>query len=401
MKILQICNKPPFPPVDGGAIAMNNTTLALLNKGVDVKVLSISTQKHPVEISKIPLDYINKTRFEHVFIDTSVKIKDAFFNLFTNKSYNIERFISTDFESKIKEILNKENFDVILIESLFITPYISEIKKNTTAKIILRAHNIEHKIWQRFSKNSSNFIKKYYLAMLAKRLKKYEVEVIKSIDGIIAMTNIDLLEFKKLGYKKTITSIPVGYEFTSENNQNLFHQAEKKSLFHIASMDWMPNVEGLDWLLNDVWDKVIAKNPDAKLYIAGRNMPQKYYEKQKKGIVVVGEVPDAKEFYKSKQIMLVPLKSGSGMRIKIIEGMALGKVIISTAIGAEGITCTHNENILIGKNANDFANLINQCISDESFCEKIGENSKQFIQNNYNNQTMGQKMIDFFKTIPQ
>ena len=154
MNILQICNKPPFPAVDGGAIAMNNTTQGLLNNGHKVTVLAISTPKHPVNYENLPEEYIKNTNFQTVFIDTSIRLRDAFFNLFTKKSYNIERFISVGFTQQLQKILTRESFDIVIIESLFVAPYISTIKSISNAKIVLRAHNVEHKIWERISKNS-------------------------------------------------------------------------------------------------------------------------------------------------------------------------------------------------------------------------------------------------------
>ena len=94
MRILQICNKPPFPAVDGGAIAMNNVTQGLINKGCSIHVLTITTPKHNVNINELPKSYVEKTNFQSVYIDTSIKIKDAFLNLFSKRSYNIDRFIN-------------------------------------------------------------------------------------------------------------------------------------------------------------------------------------------------------------------------------------------------------------------------------------------------------------------
>ena len=122
MRILQICNKPPYPAVDGGAIAMNNTTQGLIANGHIVNVLAITTPKHPVSKKLLPKDYINKTNFRSVFIDTSIRLKDVFINLFSSKSYNIERFISVNFTIELKKVLKENEFDIVIIESLFVTP---------------------------------------------------------------------------------------------------------------------------------------------------------------------------------------------------------------------------------------------------------------------------------------
>jgi len=396
MRILQICNKPPFPAVDGGAIAMNNVTQGLMNKGCIVNVLTITTPKH--NISTLPKAYVEKTNFQSVFIDTTIKAKDAFFNLFSNKSYNIERFISNDFSKKLSEILKEqENFDFIIIESLFVTPYIKTIKKYSKAKIILRAHNVEHKIWERISSNTKNILKKKYIDLLAKRMKNYEISIFNKLDAICAMTNIDVDSFKALGFKKQIASIPTGYIL--DEIKHTEEPIDEFSVFHIASMDWLPNTEGVDWFIKNVWNKVNKAIPTSHLYLAGRDMPQSYYELNKKSITTVGPVESAKEFFLSKHIMVVPILSGSGMRIKIIEGMALGKVIISTTIGAEGINCTNKKNILIADTPKAFSSAIIKCLNDKSFCEEISKNAKQLIVEEYSNESISIRMMDFFKQL--
>ena len=146
MKILLLCNKSPYPPKEGGPIAMNSIIEGLINANNQVKVLAINTNKYFTDIEKIPSDYRKKTNIEAVYIDLSIKPLDAFFNLFTNKSYHVERFITKDFENKLIEILKNEKFDIIQFETLYITPYIKTISKYSKAKIVLRSHNIEHLI---------------------------------------------------------------------------------------------------------------------------------------------------------------------------------------------------------------------------------------------------------------
>lgn len=397
MKILQICHKPPYPAVDGGAIAMNNVTQGLLQNGHEVKVVTISTPKHPVDLNELSKEYRENTNFETVYIDTSIKLKDAFLNLFSNRSYNVDRFISLNFSNKLQEILQANTFDIILIESLFVTPYIETIKRFSKAKIVLRAHNVEHKIWERISMNTKNPIKKKYIDFLAKRMKSYEIEVFNELDGICAMTNVDVDEFKSLGYKKSITSIPTGYIL--EGKKETAIASEENSIFHIASMDWLPNVEGVDWFLNEVWDKVQKNAPSSKLYLAGREMPEKYYNLQNPNIETVGPVKSAREFFLAKDIMIVPILSGSGMRIKIIEGMALGKVIIATTIGAEGINCTSGKNILIADTPEEFSKAIIKCLNDKEFSKNIGDNAKKLIEEEYSNDTISERMVHFFQSI--
>jgi len=397
MKILQICNKVPFPPNEGGSIAMNLLTDGLLNADCEVKVLAINTKKHFVDIQTLPAQYRKKTNIEAVFIDRSLKAINAFLNLFTSKSYHIERFISNDFKKKLIEILNNDCYDIIQLETLYVCPYIETIRNNSNAKIIYRAHNIEHLIWERTYKNIRNIVKRAYLKILTKRLKRFEITVLNKIDGIAAITQCDAELLAELGCNKPIVNIPVGFYLNSlpEKNSNY----EFPSLFHIGSMNWIPNIEGIKWFINKVWMKFNEQHPHIKFYIAGRHMPDCFKNLEDINIVNLGEVDNAYLFMQSKAIMIVPLLSGSGMRVKIIEGMANGKTIITTSIGAEGINYENNKNILIADTPAQFIEAIKYCIANKNNIDTIGNNAKLLIENEYDNAKIVLNLIDFYKKV--
>ena len=397
MNILLICNKSPYPPKEGGPIAMNTIVEGLIDSGHKIKVLAVNSFKYSVDINSIPDDYKEKTQIEGIFLDLRIKPLDAFLNLFSSKSYHVQRFISKEFEEKIIEILSKNKYDIIQLETLYVTPYIETIRKHSDAKIVLRAHNIEHLIWDRITQATKNPIKKFYLSHLSKTLKKYELDALDKFDGIAAITKTDADFFKKTGTKTPIVDIPFGI------NLNKFQlsdgEYEFPSLFHIGSMNWMPNEEGIDWFLNKVWDLIYKKMPDLKIYLAGREMPDWLINYKKTNVEVVGEVENAQDFINSKAIMIVPLFSGSGIRIKIIEGMALGKAIISTRLGAEGIHYEDNKNILIANTPEEFVIQIEKCIKSKELCETIGFYARKIIEEEYDNKMIMKRLVEFYKEI--
>ncbi|MGQ0829067.1 MAG: glycosyltransferase [Bacteroidota bacterium] len=394
MKILQLCHKVPFPPKDGGCIAINNLTTGLINEGHQVKVLAINTPKHFTDIQALPADYRNKTNIEAVFIDTDVKILPAFLNLFTDRSYNIERFYSRLFEQKLIDVLSKERFDIVQLESLYTSMYVQTIRKHSKAKIVLRSHNIEHQIWERTTNSTANFLKKWYLNLLTGRLKKYELNSLTAFDAIASITEGDSAYLKKQGVIYPIDTFPFGIDLQHITSKS--KPEECISVFHIGAMDWAPNVEGIKWFLKYSWPKLQIKHPDLKLYLAGRNMPAELNTIAIKNVIVEGEVADSHTFMNSKGIMIVPLLSGGGMRVKIIEGMALGKTIVSTSIGAEGIDCTNNTNIVIADDPINFAEAISNCILDKTFFETIGNNAKNLAVQKYNNIDICNRLSNFY-----
>jgi len=376
---------------------MNLITEGLLQSNHQVKILAVNTSKHFVDVNQLPDSYRKSTSVETVFIDTTVKPLHAFFNLFTNKSYHISRFISDDFGKRLADILQSDTFDIVQLESLYVCPYIEIVRKYSAAKIVYRAHNIEHLIWERIYKSSANVLKKWYLKILTHRLKKYEISILNKVDGIASITDFDAGILKKMGCTKPIVTIPIGINDHAANAN--FSSYEFPSFFHIGSMNWIPNTEGIRWFISNVWFPFHKEYPDIRFYLAGRHMPD--YFKKLEGIQVIniGEVPDASVFMQSKAVMIVPLLSGSGMRVKIIEAMANSKAIISTTIGAEGINCTAGENILLADTPGEFLKAMKKCVSDKGYTDKIARNARLLVENEYYNTKIIATLIEFYKKI--
>jgi len=399
LKILQFCNKPPYPPKDGGAIGMHNVSQSYIDRGYDLQILSVNSEKHNVDIHSLPKEYLNTTNFEAVKLDLSVNIWTAFVNLFyTQKSYNISRFFSKKMDDKLSDILKSNTFDVIQIESIFLKEYLPTIRKYSKAKVVLRAPNVEFIIWQRLAEIEKSFLKRFYLNILAKRLKAEEIETFKMVDAIYTVTERDMTIIQSFGVKVPITFVPTGIDVTKDINTSEI-DVDYPSLFHLGALDWMPNQEAIKWLLDNVWPEVHKRIPELKFYIAGRRPPKWLLDINVDGVVVVGEVDDAAKFIKSKAIMPVPLFSGSGMRVKIIEAMMLKKAVVSTTIGIEGIIHKDNENVLIADTAEEFVKSIILLASDKMEYQKICNNAKANVERYYSNDIITKKLSEFIEKI--
>jgi len=394
MKILQLCNKPPLPAVDGGCIAMNNITQGLLDAGHEVKIISIATHKHPFKENTYDPNYLRKTRFEAVYVETKVNIVDAFSSLVTSDNYNISRFFSTDFDRTLMNILKMEKFDIIHLESLFMTPYIGSIRRFSKAKVILRSHNLEYMIWQRSAESTGNRAKRVYLNYLAKQLKQYEVNVIDQVDGIAAISKSDAEKYAAFGCEKPLETIPFGIDVADYRPTDL-SLMNRNSIFHLGAMDWKPNVEGVMWFA----EKVFPKLKEVNLHLAGRKMPKWFSESIDSSIHNHGEVIDALTFMDQFPIMIVPLFSAGGMRVKIIEGMAMKKAVISTSVGAEGINVTDGENILIANSKEEFIKVINKVNKDKALLHRIQENGRKLVELEYNNSILTERLVQFYDNV--
>ena len=306
MKVLQLCNKPPYPSVDGGTLAMNSITQGLLAAGCDVRVLSMYSDKHPVLEPRMDEAYRSATRFEAVYVDLNLHPLDATVALLCGESYHVKRFINKDFSRKLVQVLQNGQFDVVHVESLFLTPYLPLVRQHSSARVVLRAHNVEHMIWKRVASSERNPFKRWYLKHLSLTLAAYEREHINDYDGVISITENDSQLFRQMGCRRPMVAIPFG--ITPEMPAQV--DEEPWTLYHLGSMDWMPNQEGVKWFLHQVWPMVHERMPQWTLYLAGRRMPPELMNLDMEGVRVVGEVPDAMYFMASKQINVVPLLSG-------------------------------------------------------------------------------------------
>jgi glycosyltransferase involved in cell wall biosynthesis len=396
MKILQVTNKVPYPVKDGGAIACMNLTRGFSLLGHQVTILAMNTVKHHITLGEMPESVKELAEFRLVNVPARISPVSALFNLlFSKKPYNATRFISKTFAEELKKILQENEYDIIQLEGLYVCPYIPVIRANSKAKVIYRAHNIEHEIWSRTAIMAHGF-EKWYLKNLSKRIKRFETQILNKYDLLVPITGRDGAILNKLGNTKPVHISQTGIDSSVliPNSKNLNHP----TLFHIGSLEWSPNQEGLIWFFENCWDAIREKYPDLQFFVAGRNAPP-WFQRMLNlpNVVFKGEVADAYEFMNSKSIMVVPLFSGSGMRIKIIEGMALGKPIVTTPVGTEGISTTSGKNIIITTDAEGFVQSISDLIENREYFDKISRNAIEYIHENFDNLSSAGALIEFYK----
>lgn len=394
MKVLILTKKFPYPPKDGESIAVDSLTRSLHKLGCEITLLSMNTTKHFVEVEKVEKEMPQYQRVETSTVDNAIKPLAALKNLFSDRSYHIERFDDDRYREKLKAIVQQDAFDIVLLETIYLAPYIDTIRANSHSSIVLRAHNIEHEIWDRIADQTTQPLKKWYLSLLVRRLQRYEYDQAKKVDGLVAFTDRDMEKFERAGFTEDRLVVPIGID--TERYTAMPIDSAECSIGFIGSLDWQPNIEGLLWFVESVWPIVIARYPDAECHIAGRNPSEKILNLSQKGIVVHGEVEDAQAFVKTHPISIVPLLSGSGMRVKILEAMALERCIISTSVGAEGII---SDGLLIADTVKTFAERLIELLSDPKKIYDLGHKARSVVMQHYDSKSNAQRLHQFLVKI--
>jgi len=376
---------------------MLNIAEMMHSQGLEVKILAMETHKHSAPERGYPSEFKKIFAPESVFVETKVKILNALSNLlFSKESYHLLRFKNKNFEQKLFSILKEYKPDVVVLDSLFTSGYIDVIKINSKAKIIYRAHNIEYIIWQEIAAKTKSFFKKYYLEIQSSRLKNEELIAIAKCDGILAITGKDADFFSKHVKHKKIMTLPFTVNISEYNVEKNHHE---KSLFFIGAMDWYPNLEGVKWFIDIVWNEVLKKHPTAKFYLAGKAMPDRLKNLEHINIINLGEVPNAKEFMQKAPLMIAPIFSGGGLKIKMIEAMAMGKIVVCNPQAAFGIPVTHQKDVLFAHSSTEFIALINEQFSTSKLPNNIGENARALIVSHFNTVSKSNELALFLRSL--
>jgi glycosyltransferase involved in cell wall biosynthesis len=164
--------------------------------------------------------------------------------------------------------------------------------------------------------------------------------------------------------------------------------------YHLGAMDWIPNREGMRWFLEEVWPKIHNAIPRFEFYYAGRNMPQEFVEMNIEGVHCVENVDSAPEFIADKKILIVPISSGGGIRVKILEAMAAGKVVITTPDGIKGIEAKAGEHYLMARKPEDFVRLVRWCLLNKEKAQQMAERGRQLVSTKYEYGSVIKTVID-------
>jgi len=397
VRILQLTKKFPYPAKDGESVAILAMAKGYAIGGHSVDLMAMNTLKHHVDTnSQSGIDEYYKNSWQ-TDVDTGVNAKDAFINLFTSQSYNIERFNIASYSNNLRKVLKANSYDVVQLETVYLTPYIDVVRAHSDALIILRSHNIENEIWYNLSKSEPNLVRKWYYNLCYKRLKRYEIDHVGDYDMILAITDRDKDKYKSISSKLRIFTAQVGIDLSKYNQVEMSEDCT--CIGYIGSLDWRPNIEGLNWFFKNVWPDIFNEFPNMSFHLAGRNANPDFVSKLPVGVEFFGEIADAPTFIAELDGVVVPLMSGSGIRIKILESMAMSKTVFSTNKGFEGIDITDMENAIKFNDSKDMISKFRRWKKDAGLKKKINSNSLNLISENFDIATINRDIITELKNI--
>ncbi len=380
IRVLQLSPQFPFPSDDGGKISIASILKCFAAKGFDVDFVSYKSDKiHPTDIQEAE-KYANVFFIEHSTKNTPKRIFDS---IFSRTSLYIGKHINSSVQHQLKQIIGNNHYDFIHADHSSMCLLGLYAKSITNAPLGLRLHNVEHKIWLRYADSLKKFSPKgMYIRHQAKLLANDEKFLFPQADICFPITDVDKSDAMQIAPNGNYVTAPAGvYPEEWQIDPSICRNPREIIIATVYS--WVHNVDGVLWFIENVLPKVREIYLDVTLTLIGKNPPSIFTKYADKGVNILGYVHKVQPYLNKAALYIAPLFVGSGIRIKILEAMAIGLPVVATSIASEGIT-GHDENgLFIRDGIEEWVNAIIKLLEKPDITTLIRPKAQEFIRENY------------------
>ena len=396
LKILFLSPTVPFPLTDGGRIRVFNLLKQIATKN-DVTLLALETQPTDAEgVSQLQQLGIQVHLVPNAPTLPPVSFGTLVTAFFKRQPITVARYDLPAYRQKLQELVATETFDLVHYEMFHTAQFHTEARLPS----VLSQQNVDSAIWRRLCRETVNPFYKfaYWTQQLA--FQRYERVLSPKFDAVTCTSDIDATVFERHCRADVIEIIPNGVDIT--HYQPDVSSEVPAHLIYIGSMDWYPNEDAVGFFADEVLPRIQERVPDVRFSIVGGN-PSARVQKlaERKGVVVTGRVPEIKPYFAEATVFVVPLRIGSGTRLKILEALAMGKAIVSTSVGAEGLDLKDGEEIFIADEPTVFADAVIRLLTDTSLRRRIGENGRARVERDYDWRSIGEKLHSLYTKISE
>jgi glycosyltransferase involved in cell wall biosynthesis len=391
MRILLLTPTLPYPLDTGGRIVVFNTIkhLAKRHEIFLVSLIQEGQKKHVPFLN----DYC--VSVETVLKDISFSKKGLFLNLFSPIPYNMVRYHSREMEEKLKEIIPKHQFDLMQIEHLHMAQYAMFAGR---IPVILRQHNVESVMMERYYKYAFNTLERMYAYFQWMKLLRYERKICLKSDLVITLSKADEGHIKRLSPQINTEVVSCGVDFEYFNSP--FLPRKKDKIIYVGGLFFRPAFEAISYFLTNIWPRIKENSPEVKFYILG-NCPAEKYKKIKNipDVIFLDPVEDVRPHMATSTLLVVPYRIASGVRLKILESMAMKLPLVSTSIGCEGIEILNEEHILIADTPEAFAWQVIRLLKDKDLRNRLTDNAYRLVKSKYTWENVTEKLQQVYSQI--
>jgi sugar transferase (PEP-CTERM/EpsH1 system associated) len=296
--------------------------------------------------------------------------------------YAVAKYRSSEYAAAVRELLATGRFDAVVCDFL---PPVVNLPATLPCPSILFTHNVEAEIWRRHVENATNPVSRYLLSQQWRRMLRFEEAALRRFDLVLAVSDADRQTFRRL-YPAALkteahvvqTGVDTRYFAPGSGTPRRAH------LVFTGSMDWLPNEDGMLYFVRDILPKIREVEPETTLSVIGRApTPAVRRLAEDAGIEVTGRVDDVRPHIEAGSVYVVPLRIGGGTRLKIFEAMGMGKAVVSTTVGAEGLPVTSGRDVVIADEPARFAQAVVHMIRDTDARQRIEREARRLVVERY------------------
>jgi len=380
MKILFLTQLFPYPPICGGTIKSFNI-LSHLGSRHEVVLASFVREGPTPEQMGVLASFCKEIWTVPIKRSAFNNLKYAALSLMNKRPFIIARDRIAEMQRVVNSLLDSKQFDLLYVDHLQMAQYVEGW--NCCPKV-LDEHNVEWKIIERLAQGEKNLLRRMYAAIEWKKLKKWELNACGKFDMVLTVTENDkTILLSERPEMNNIISVPIGVDF--ENFPKIELQPDAREIISIGTMSWPPNIESMHYFVDEIYPEIKSRAEDVRLVIVGSKPPAsiRNLASLDSSITVTGFVEDLSAAASRVAVFIVPLRSGSGLRVKILNAMAMGLPIVSTSVGCEGIGAEHEKELLIADTSQEFADAVLRLLSDFELRKRLGAAGREFVLSNY------------------
>ncbi len=396
MKILFLTPYLPYPLNNGGLIrvfhlliniaARHEVTLLCMEPDNDMQAAGIEVIKsHGIHIQTVPVSANQKKSSKRYY---------QLLSLFSKRTYQYHQYYSDEMQTAITDHLSTNQYELLMVEFSQMGYY----DITTDIPSYIDQHNVEYEIMQRTYETEKSPLRRLLAKSEWKKYRDHEIENCEKFTSCLTTSERDAKILEQRSPKLNCHVIPNGVDsdFFKPGNQLI----DPNVILFTGTISYYPNTEGILWFHKHIWPLIKQKNPDARFCIAGKSPPPEVESlaENDSNIIVTGPVDDMREYYARAAVVVVPLRVGGGTRLKILEGMAMQKAIVSTTLGAEGIDYTDNKNIILRDSPEDFANAVVEIMNNPEMREGLERQGRILIEEKYDWKAVSSKLCDVFES---
>jgi polysaccharide biosynthesis protein PslH len=391
MRLLWFSHFIPYPP-RGGAHQRSYNLLRHVSRRYETTLVAFNLQGNsPGELSAWQAELAQHCA-RVVFWEMPVKWKSAWWaaklilSPLEPEPYSCRCFWSPEIEAKWQAMLREHQDAMVHFDSIdlaLFAPAAAAYHK------VLNHHNCESAMAGRRAELEANPLKKLYLLSQAGKLARLEKETCPLFDVNLAVSeaDVDLLSKRSPGARYHVVENSTDTDYFSPSSI----PADPDGLAFVSSLNWYPNISAIQYFVREIWPIVKSRRPAARLYVVGMKPSRALAEwlRQDAQIILVDSPPDVRPWMAKAAIVICPMKDGGGTKVKILDAMAMGKAVVSTSLGCEGLEVRHGENILIADTAENFAAQTLEALQDQELRDRLGAGARSLVERKYNWSVVG------------